>query len=120
MSPEVKLTVSSGLMFCTGIGYAAGPSVGTKVLNEIETTRTQLESRATKLQSLKGLENSLTLQIGHWTGMLPNTAPLYTTCNLTALRGCSPKTPGMGGGEVCEKCINLGANVLYVSNGRQM
>lgn len=26
MSPDVKLTVSSGLVFCTGTGYAAGPS----------------------------------------------------------------------------------------------
>lgn len=34
MSPEVKLTVSSGLMFCTGMGYAAGPSVGTETLIE--------------------------------------------------------------------------------------
>lgn len=40
MSPEVKLTVSSGLIFCTGMGYAAGPSVKTKVLSEKETTST--------------------------------------------------------------------------------
>lgn len=40
MSPEVKLTVSSGLMFCTGMGYAAGPSAGTKVLSEKEARHT--------------------------------------------------------------------------------
>lgn len=37
MSPEVKLTVSSGLICCTGTGYVTGPSVGTKVLSEKET-----------------------------------------------------------------------------------
>jgi len=34
MSPDVKLTVSSGLVFCTGTGYAVGPSAKTRVSSE--------------------------------------------------------------------------------------
>lgn len=34
MSPDVKLTVSSGLVFCTRTGYAAGPSAKTRLWSE--------------------------------------------------------------------------------------
>lgn len=34
MSPDVKLTVSSGLVFCTGTGYVAGPSASTRLWSE--------------------------------------------------------------------------------------
>lgn len=47
ISPEVKLTVSSGLMFCTGMGYAAGPSAGTKVLSENQATNILLKPKTT-------------------------------------------------------------------------
>lgn len=80
MSPEVKLTVSSGLMFCTGMGYAAGPSAGKKECSVKKRQWTRGPGPGAQCYHLvEDLENCLTVQIRLRTGMLPKKPAFYTT-----------------------------------------